>query len=172
MGVRRPTKAMNWPVSLGSAAHNPQPRSAISNSLRAAITSLARRSSVADRKGHRVTVGKGSAYDLFLTRQLENAEIVRAATSPIVVDTLLELGLEVAAGVKQQLEHDMRRLPGLRLLPGHFMVIQHAMGLSKRRGAEAAAALSMYVELAKSDGFISQALERHRIVGASIAPIL
>lgn len=125
-----------------------------------------------DRKGHRIAVGKGSAYDLFLTRQLLNAEIIRAATSPAVVDTFLEQGLDVAAGVRQQLEHDMERRPGVRLLPGHFMVIQQAMGLSKRRSAEAATALSMFVELAKSDGFVAQALERHHIEGASIAPLL
>ena len=81
-----------------------------------------------DRAGHRVTVGKGSAYDLFLTRELKHATITRAATSPTVVDTFLADGSDVAAGVKQQLEMDARRHAGLRLLPGSFMTIRQAMG--------------------------------------------
>ncbi len=90
-----------------------------------------------DRQGIRVTVGKGSAYDLFLTRELKLAEIVRAPTSPTVVDVFVEQMLEVAAGVKQQLEADMNRFSGYRLLPGRFMVIQQAMGTPKSRGSDA-----------------------------------
>jgi polar amino acid transport system substrate-binding protein len=123
-----------------------------------------------DKPEHRVAVGKDSAYDLFLTRELRYAKIVRAPTSPTVVDTFVEQKLDVAAGVKQQLEADAQRFPGLRLLPGRFMVIQQAMGLSKSRGAEAAAILSKYVEEMKESGFVLQALKRHGIQGASVAP--
>jgi polar amino acid transport system substrate-binding protein len=123
-----------------------------------------------DRAGIRVTVGKGSAYDLFLTRELKQAEIVRAPTSPTVVDVFVEQKLEVAAGVKQQLEADLSRHPGHRLLPGRFMVIQQAMGTPKSRGPEAAAYLSEFVEVMKASGFVAQALQRHGIQGASVAP--
>jgi polar amino acid transport system substrate-binding protein len=123
-----------------------------------------------DRPGTRVTVGKGSAYDLFLTRELRHAEIVRAPTSPTVVDEFVRQGLDVAAGVKQQLEQDQQRHPGLRLLPGRFMVIQQAMGLPKDRGADAARYLHGFVEDMKSSGFVATALHRHGIQGASVAP--
>ncbi|MDB5893268.1 MAG: transporter substrate-binding protein [Rhodoferax sp.] len=123
-----------------------------------------------DRAGHRVVVGKGSAYDLHLTRVLRLAEIVRAPTSPTVVDTFLAEGADVAAGVRQQLEADASRLPGLRLLPGRFMVIQQAMGLPKGRGEAAARALYAYVEAMKASGFVAEALARHGIQGASVAP--
>ncbi len=123
-----------------------------------------------DQAGNRIVVGKGSAYDLYLTRELKHAEILRSPTSPTVVDTFIELGAEVAAGVKQQLESDAQRVPGLRLLPGRFMVIQQAMGLPKGRGDEAAAVLRQYVENMKASGFIADALARHRIQGASVAP--
>jgi polar amino acid transport system substrate-binding protein len=123
-----------------------------------------------DRPGQRVTVGKGSAYDLFLTRELRQAEIVRAPTSPTVVDVFIAQGLEVAAGVRQQLEADTQRLPGLRLLPGRFMVIQQAMGLPKGRGAEAAEVLRQFVDDMKASGFVAEALARHGIQGASVAP--
>ena len=65
-----------------------------------------------DRAGLRVAVGKGSAYDLYLTRELKAAEIVRAPTSPAVVDTFLEQKLDVAAGVRQQLEPTRPAMPG------------------------------------------------------------
>ena len=123
-----------------------------------------------DRAEHRVTVGKGSAYDLYLSRELKHAEIVRAPTSPTVVDVFVEQGLEVAAGVRQQLASDRLRFPGLRLLPGRFMVIQQAMGLPKSRGQEAANFLHQYVEEMKASGFVAQALARHHIQGASVAP--
>jgi polar amino acid transport system substrate-binding protein len=123
-----------------------------------------------DRPEHRIAVGKDSAYDLFLTRELRYAKIVRAPTSPNVVDFFVEQKLDVAAGVKQQLEADARRLPGLRLLPGRFMVIQQAMGLPKSRGAEAAEILGKYVEEMKASGFVLRSLKRHGIQGASVAP--
>lgn len=124
-----------------------------------------------DRPGTRVTVGKGSAYDLFLTRELKHAEIVRAPTSPAVVEVFVQQKLEVAAGVRQQLEADLPRYPGHRLLPGRFMVIQQAMGQPKARGAEAAAYLALFVEAMKAEGFVAAALARHGIQGASVAPV-
>ena len=118
----------------------------------------------------RVAVGKGSAYDLFLTRELKAAQIVRAPTSPAVVQTFLEQGLEVAAGVKQQLEADAQKNHGLRLLDERFMVIRQAMGTPKSRGDAAAAALGEFVEEMKASGFVADALKRHGIVGATVAP--
>jgi aconitate hydratase len=123
-----------------------------------------------DRAAHRVVVGRGSAYDLYLTRELKAATILRAATSPTVVDTFLAEGAEVAAGVRQQLEADAARWGGLRLLPGHFMVIRQAMGLPAGRGPAAAAALADFVEEMKASGFVAEALGRHGIDGAAVAP--
>jgi len=123
-----------------------------------------------DHADNRVVVGKGSAYDLFLTRELKQAEIVRAPTSPTVVATFLDQNLEVAAGVKQQLESDAASTSGLRLLGKRFMVIQQAMGTSTSRGPAAAAFLTTFVEEMKTSGFVAAALQRHRIEGASVAP--
>lgn len=123
-----------------------------------------------DRRGTRVAVGARSAYDLYLTRELKAATLERAPTSPEVVSYFLANGLDVAAGVKQQLEADARRQPGLRLLPGRFMVIQQAMGMAKGKPA-GAQALADFVEQAKASGFVARALERHGIAGAVVAPL-
>lgn len=123
-----------------------------------------------DRPGRRVVVGAGSAYDLFLTRELRAAQIVRAPSSQAVVEMFVAQGLDVAAGVKQQLEADGLRHPGHRLLPGHFMVIRQAMGLPKGRGEAARQVLADFVEAMKAGGFVADALARHGIEGASVAP--
>jgi polar amino acid transport system substrate-binding protein len=123
-----------------------------------------------DHAANRVVVGKGSAYDLYLTRELKQAAIVRAPTSPTVVDVFLQQGLEVAAGVRQQLEADASRLGGMRLLDQRFMVIEQAMGVPKVRGEQAALVLRQFVEAKKSGGFIDAALARHHVKGASVAP--
>jgi polar amino acid transport system substrate-binding protein len=122
-----------------------------------------------DRPGTRVAVGRGSAYDLFLTRELKSATLVRAPTSPEVTDFFLAQNLEVAAGVKQQLEADAKRVGGVRLLPGRFMVIEQAMGVPKGRTA-AQAWLSGFIEEMKASGFVAEALKRHGIEGALVAP--
>jgi polar amino acid transport system substrate-binding protein len=123
-----------------------------------------------DRPGRVVVVGKGSAYDLYLSRELRQATIVRSPTSPTVVDTFLAEKADVAAGVKQQLQADAQRVGRLRLLPGRFMLIRQAMGMARLGGPEAAAYLAAFVEEAKASGLVSEALLRHRIQGASVAP--
>jgi polar amino acid transport system substrate-binding protein len=123
-----------------------------------------------DRPGTRIMVGRGSAYDLHLSRELKAAQLLRAPTSPKVVDEFLAAGADVAAGVKQQLEADAARLPGLRLLPGRFMVIEQAMGLPAGRPEAAQRHLAGFVEAAKRSGFVAEALQRHRIEGAIVAP--
>jgi polar amino acid transport system substrate-binding protein len=114
-------------------------------------------------------VGQGSAYDLYLSRELKNATIVRAPTSPAVVDAMVAQGAEVAAGVKQQLQADAKRVPNVRLLDGRFMVINQAMAVPKGRG-DAVKYVAAFVEEMKASGFVADALKRHRIEGSSIAP--
>lgn len=125
-----------------------------------------------DRAGTRVVVGKGSAYDLYLSRELKSATIERAPSSPAVVSHFLEHGGDVAAGVRQQLEDEVLKAGGMRMLPGHFMVIQQAMGCPRSRGDAAARFLADYVEEMKGSGFVAQALQRHGVTGAAVAPAL
>ena len=123
-----------------------------------------------DRAGLRIVVGAGSVYDLYLTRELKHAQLVRAPTSQAVVDTMVAGRYEVAAGVKQLLQSDARRVPGVRLLPGRFMVIDQAMALPKGRPA-AARYLADFVESVKASGFVADALARNGIEGAAVAPL-
>lgn len=128
-----------------------------------------RRNEEVDQAANRVVVGNGSAYDLYLTRELKAAKLVKAPTSPAVTDVMVAQNIEVAAGVKQQLEADAKRVAGVRLLPGRFMVINQAMGLPKGRDA-GARYLMAFIEEMKASGFVAAALARHGIEGAAVAP--
>ncbi|MDM0057922.1 transporter substrate-binding domain-containing protein [Variovorax fucosicus] len=123
-----------------------------------------------DRAGTRVAVGSGSAYDLFLTRELKRATIERVASAPAVLAALLAGQVEVAAGIRKLLEDWAQQHAALRLLPGRFMVIQQAMGLPADRGADAAAVLADFVEAMKASGFVADSLLRHGIAGGTVAP--
>ena len=122
-----------------------------------------------DRPGVRVMVSTGSAYDLFLSRTLKQATIVRTATAKEVVDIFVAQKLDVAAGVRPALEADARRVPGLRLLPGRFMAINQAMGTPRGRDA-GTQYLHDFIEEMKASGFVAQSLVRNRAQGASVAP--
>jgi len=122
-----------------------------------------------DKPGTRIAVAAKSAYDLFLSLQIKQATLVRTVTSAGVVDMFVEQKLEVAAGVKQQLEKDMKRIPGLRMLDGRFMEISQAMGTSKGRD-EGIKYMRAFIEEMKASGFVARALERHRIDGVAVAP--
>ncbi len=122
-----------------------------------------------DRAETRVGVIVGSAYDLFLSRELKHATLVRAAGIEGVVDLWNAGKLDSIGGVKPQLEAIAKRLPGVRLLPKAFMAINQAMGTPRGRDAGAQYLHDFIAEM-KASGFIAQAFARNRIEGASMAP--
>jgi len=124
-----------------------------------------------DVAGTEIVVGKGSAYDLYLTREIKNATLLRATSSQAVVDDFMSGKGNVAAGVKQQLEADAKRYRDLRMLPGRFMVINQAIGIPKARpGFENTTTfLSNVITQLKQSGFVANAMQRHQIQGAKVA---
>lgn len=121
-----------------------------------------------DREGVRVAVGLKTAYDLFLTRSLEHAQLVRSPNSKTAIAQFLADGLEAAAGVKQALVAFAASTPGLRVMDGSFMVIRQAAAVPKGR-EEALAYLDRFIEDAKASGFVARALEESG-VEAAVAP--
>lgn len=121
--------------------------------------------------GNEIVVGKGSAYDLYLTREIKRASLLRAPSSQAVVDDFMGGQGNVAAGVKQQLESDAARYTGLRMLPGRFMVINQAIGIPKARSGyeKTNIYLSAIITDLKASGFVLDAMKRHGIQGAKVA---
>ena len=123
-----------------------------------------------DKPGIRIAVGLKSAYDLYLTRTIKNATIVRAATGGgrAMIDLFVNDKLEVAAGVRQPLTDYVKSHPELRLIEEPFMEIQQAMGTPKGRPA-GNAYLRSFIEEMKTSGFVADALKRSGQT-AAVAP--
>ena len=120
-----------------------------------------------DRPGVRVGVKKGSAYDLFLTRTLAHATVVRGSEGTAV---FAEQELEVAAGIRQPVVDFVAAHPGTRLLEPRFMEIQQAVGAPRSVSEEAVGFLHAFVEELKASGFIAAALTRSGRSDAAVAP--
>ncbi|HEX4410447.1 MAG TPA: ABC transporter substrate-binding protein [Xanthobacteraceae bacterium] len=122
-----------------------------------------------DREGVRVAVAKGSAYDLFLTRALKSATLVRASTGPEAMDMFLSADLDAAAGVRQPIVKFMSEHAGLRLIEPSFMEIRQAMGMGKGRPA-GSAYLHSFIEEMKASGLVAAALKRSGQDDVVVAP--
>ncbi len=122
-----------------------------------------------DAEGVRVGVVKGSAYDLFLTRSLKNAQLVRTESFEECIELLKKGEVAVLGGVRQPLVVASKELPDTRVLPDRFMVIEQAMVTPKGRDA-ATAYLKSFVEDMKASGFVAQALQKSGQGEAVVAP--
>ena len=128
-----------------------------------------RKNEEVDAPGVRIAVGRGSAYDLWLSRNVKRATLVRAPTSPASIELFAKDRLDVAAGVKQPLADYAAKHPDVRLLPGRFMVIEQAMATPRGRPA-AARYLADFVDEMKASGFVAMSLEKSGQKDAAIAP--
>ncbi len=128
-----------------------------------------------DHAGVRIAVGNGSAYELYLSRTLQHAQLIRFATGSEAVAAFLHDGLDVVAGVKSPLQKFARDRADLRVMDGRFMAIEQAVGMPKGRGTPEAAALTLqflreFVEHAKVSGIVAAGLARTGQHDAQVAP--
>ena len=121
-----------------------------------------------DRKGVRIAVAGRSAYDLWLSRNIKNAELVRAENIEGSYRVFVNDKLEVLAGLKPRLMEDLAKLPGARILDGRFTAVQQAIGTPKGR-PEGAVYLRKFAEDIKASGLVAQLIERHGVRGLSVA---
>lgn len=122
-----------------------------------------------DRAGVRIAVGKGAAYDLFLTRTLKHAELVRAPSTAAVIGVFDEQHLDAAAGIRQPLEAAAMGHSEWRVLPGRFMVIEQALCTPAAR-QEGGAYLAAFISGMKTSGWVAEALARHGQRDVTVAP--
>lgn len=120
-----------------------------------------------DRDNVRIGVNKGSAYDLFLTRSLKNAKLVREASGP---DAFVAQKLEAVAGVKQAMLLWAKDRNDVRMIEQPFMQINQAMGTPQTRGEAGKKYLKTFIEEMKASGFVAKALERSGQADATVAP--
>ena len=120
-----------------------------------------------DQEGVRIGVKQGSAYDLFLTRTLERASVVRGEEG---VDVFREQGVEAGAGIRQPITAYAATHPDVRVLDERFMQIQQAVGTTVTRRPETVRFLRDLVEELKASGFVAEALRRSNQPDATVAP--
>jgi polar amino acid transport system substrate-binding protein len=117
----------------------------------------------------RIAVARGSAYDLYLTRAIKHAKLVREPSGPEALALFRKEQLEAAAGVKQPIVAFAKEHPDTRVIPGRFMVIEQAMGTPKGRDA-GVRYLRKFIEEMKSSGFVANALQKSNQLDAAVAP--
>jgi polar amino acid transport system substrate-binding protein len=122
-----------------------------------------------DRPGVRIAVGKGSAYELYLTRALKHAQLIRDPSGKDALDAFLRDKLEAAAGVKQPIVAFAKDHPETRVIPGRFMVIEQAMACPRGRAA-GAQYIRQFIEEMKASGFVARALAASGQAEATVAP--
>jgi polar amino acid transport system substrate-binding protein len=122
-----------------------------------------------DRDKMRVGISAKSAYDLFLSRTMQRAELVRASGPDAAFELLMTGQVDVLAGVRQHLVANSVKLPGSRVFADRFMAIEQALGIPKGR-AEAARYLREFIEEVKASGVVARAIERAGVSGVAVAP--
>lgn len=123
-----------------------------------------------DAPGVRIAISGRSAYDLYLTRNLKHAELVRATGGAAALELFVDGKFDALAGLRPGLAKDAAKLPGSRVLPGQFTSVQQSIGTGKGNAA-GAAFLRDFVEEAKASGLVARLIERHGVIGRlSVAP--
>ena len=123
-----------------------------------------------DRQGVRIAVSGNSAYDLFLSRTLQYAKLMRAPGIEGSYRLFVAEKLDALAGLKPRLVGDAETLPGSRVLEGQVTGVQQSIGAPRGRGEAAARYLREFVEEAKASGLVAQIIEAHGVRGVTVAP--
>jgi polar amino acid transport system substrate-binding protein len=122
-----------------------------------------------DQPGIRIAVTARTAYDLWLSRHIARAELLRSASLDSAFEQFAAEKLDVLAGLRSRLLSDLQKMPGARILDGRFTAVQQAIGTA-RGNIAGAAFLRDFVEEAKASGAVAGLIARHRVIGLSVAP--
>jgi polar amino acid transport system substrate-binding protein len=122
-----------------------------------------------DREGVRIALMDKSAYDLYLSRHIKHATLIRTSSIDASFEVFVRDQLEVLAGLKPRLTSDASNHPGARILNGRFTAIQQSIGAPKGRDAGAKFLLA-FVEEIKATGMVEALINKHNVRGVSVAP--
>ncbi len=121
-----------------------------------------------DQAGRRIAVQSRDAADLYLTRTLRHAQLVR--TTHAAAPELLARGeADAYAANRLRLTEVAPRVPGSRVLPGRFLALPQAIAVPPDREA-ALGYVNEFVARAKASGAVQRAIDHAGIPGAVVAP--
>jgi polar amino acid transport system substrate-binding protein len=118
-----------------------------------------------DQKGHRVGVTAESTSDATLSRELRNAEVVRATTVAIGAQMLAEGKIDAFATNKATLYEMAEKVPGSKVLPGRWGEEHHAIAIPRGR-EQGDAFIRDFTEEALTSGLVEAAMKRAGLRGA------
>ena len=119
-----------------------------------------------DSPGTRIAAPEKAGYELYLTRALRHATLVRTRSFQASIDLFNDRGADALAGLKPTLIESLGKLPDGRLLDGQFTTVNHGLGIPRERPA-AAAYLKAFVDEMRASGFLARSIERHGVIGLS-----
>lgn len=123
-----------------------------------------------DRKGIRIIVPAKAAYELYLSRTINHAELIKEAGADASFKRFVDEKFDALAGLKPRLISDQAKLPGSVIVEGSFTAVQQAAGVPKGR-ANAAKYLAAFIEDVKASGLVAKAIAENQVVGLSIAAL-
>lgn len=122
-----------------------------------------------DKKDVRIAVAERSAYDLWLTENIKNAELIRAKSIDLSFKIFEDNSYEVLAGLKPRLIDDLKNTKNCKILPGAFTFIKQCIG-SKPGNLEAEKFINNFIEKNTNNGFIESLLLKHNVLGKLSVP--
>ena len=122
-----------------------------------------------DQPGVRIAVADRTAYGLWLDRNIKHATLLKAEGLDGSYELFLKESPDALAGLLPRLMSDVKKLPGARIIDGQFSAVQQAVG-TRRNNSKAAKWLAAFVEEAKASGFVQSLIDKHKVVGLSVAP--
>ena len=123
----------------------------------------------ADQPGVRIAVPRGDGSDLYLSRMLKRAELVRTESHAAAVDLLRTGGADAKASPRYVLMTEAQGLPGSRVLDEGFADISYAAMVPKGQVARLAY-INEFVEDAKASGAVKRIIDSLGLQGARVAP--
>ena len=124
-----------------------------------------------DRAGVRIVVGAGSAYDLFLSRHVQHASIIRAASTPDVVPLFADQGYEVAAGLQQALNEEAQAHPEWAVVTPPFMANPQAMGCHPKHSEDVKEGLQAFIDDQLKAGHVANSIAQQNLTGVRVASV-
>ncbi|ARU95349.1 transporter substrate-binding domain-containing protein [Tatumella citrea] len=110
-----------------------------------------------DQQGVTVSIERGAAYDLFLSRQLQHAEIKRVDTASLAIEAFMAREADAVAGLRYQLQAYAQQNSDFRLPVDDFTSIHQAMAVPRQRTV-AAGYVGDFIIRKKREGFVKAAL--------------
>jgi polar amino acid transport system substrate-binding protein len=117
-----------------------------------------------DKPGVRIAVANRAAYDLYLSRTLQHAELCRATGLGGAFGLFVDEKLDALAGLKPALVENAGKLPGSRVLEGNFSTVGQAIG-TKPQNKALKAFLDAFTADVKASGLVAGLIDKHGVTG-------